>query len=83
MPCLCYKTEHYYIKKPGDPMYLIKTNNAQRPNSEYANVEVVSKQVLAEERFKRLKEIELEERIPYQESRKTVITPTSGSLSNR
>lgn len=81
-PCF-YSQAQYYIQKPGNPAPLVTRTASPLPISQYSNIEIVDNDVLAQERFQRLKTIELEGRIPYQETRKTIITPTSGSTSNQ
>lgn len=79
----CYEADHYVIKKPGEPAPLDTIKRSLRPLEQYSNLQIQEQDVIAQERFKISKEIELEGRIPYQESKKTVITPTAGSVSNQ
>ncbi len=72
-------TNHYVIKKPGEAEDYEKIKRHLKPE-EYEHWDA---DVIAQERFKRAKELELEGRIPFQQSRQTIITPTSGSTSNR
>lgn len=79
----CYETDHYVIKNPGEPAPLVKLKRSRRPIEEYTNLQIQDEDVIAAEKFKIAKEIELEGRVPYQESRRIVNTPTSGSTSNK
>ena len=64
----------YVMKKPGEAHPVRGGNRLLNQNE--ATLEVVDEQVLAQEQFARIKELELEGREPYQEDRKTSITRT-------
>jgi hypothetical protein len=72
---------HYVVKQPGQiAPYTRFDHNVVIPPEKAVPFD---EDVWEQERRFRLLEIEMKGRIPYQESRQTVITPTSGSNSNR
>jgi hypothetical protein len=81
--CFCYETNHYVIQRPGEIAPFEKFKRSYRPIGEYGNLQIQDDDVIAQERYKIVKEIELEGRVPYQESRQTVITRNVGSNSNK
>lgn len=74
-PMFCRTVPHYVIKKPGDPAPLQKMG--RRLGQDYQPYkEIMDENVLAQEQFKRIKQKELEGRISYEASRKSIITRT-------
>lgn len=70
---LARTVNQYVIHKPGEVLPTMRKRYI-RPNE--TEPEFIDEDVKAQMLFKKFKEIELEGRIPYQESRKTTVIPT-------
>lgn len=77
-----HKKKSYVVRSPDRPESSIRHYKIPELEDVYQAIPI-DKDVEAIEYFKKIKETELESRIPYQEAVRNVITPNTGQNSNQ